>query len=101
SIFASTTAFRNQGRPGSISYMHYTPLDQAAHDRYQTHRLRTAAKQLEMEDALSEDSGRASALLRTKLADVLTAAWKVQLKGDSVDSAASAHNVDHTHVTRW
>ena len=28
SIFASTTTFRNQGRPGSISYMHYTPLDQ-------------------------------------------------------------------------
>ena len=30
SIFASTTTFRNQGRPGSISYMHYTPLDRDA-----------------------------------------------------------------------
>ena len=69
SIFASTTRFRNQGRPGAISYMHYTPLDQAAYDRYQTHRWQTLAKQMEMEHALSEEAQRETAVLRSKLED--------------------------------
>ena len=38
SIFASTTSFRNLGRPGSVSYIYYAPLDPAAYARYQTHR---------------------------------------------------------------
>jgi hypothetical protein len=101
SIFASTTAFRNQGRPGAISFLHYTPLDQAAYDRYQTHRWQTLAKQMEMEDVLAEDTNRENALLRSKLADYLSAAWKVQFRGASLDAAASEHNLDHGRLRRW
>ena len=74
-------AYRNQGRPGAISYLHYTPLDQAAYDRYQTHRWQTLAKQMEMEDALAEETNRENALLRSEIADTLVAAWKVQIDG--------------------
>ncbi len=87
SVFASTTAFRNQGRPGSISYMWYAPLDPAAYDRYQSHRATMLGKQLEMEDALSEDLGRENAALRPRIAEFLTAAWKVKFQGASPDKA--------------
>src|SRR5207245_2696259 len=40
SIFASTETFRNLGRPGSVSYLYYAPLDPAAFGRYQSHRWR-------------------------------------------------------------
>lgn len=92
SVFASTSAFRNQGRPGSISFMWYAPLDPAAYDRYQAHRWNMLGKQLEMEDALSEDLGRENAALRPKIAEFLTVAWKVQLQG--------AASPDKT-ITRW
>ena len=101
SIFASTTGFRNQGRPSAISYMHYTPLDQAAYDRFQTHQWQTLAKQMEMEDALSEDTNRENALLRSKVSDTLTAAWKVQFKGMPLDAAASEHNVEQVRLAKW
>ncbi|MES1262523.1 MAG: DUF1549 domain-containing protein, partial [Acidobacteriota bacterium] len=52
-IFASTQAFRNLGRPGSVSYIYNTPLDPEAANRYQAHRWRMYGKQLEMEEALS------------------------------------------------
>ena len=80
SIFASTTSFRNQGRPGSISYMHYTPLDQDAYDRYQAHRWRTLAKQLEMEDALVGGSATRNCRASLQAKGLLIAAWKVQFK---------------------
>ena len=76
SIFASTTNFRNLGRPGSVSFINYVPLDAAAYARYQAHRWRLYGKQLEMEEALGEDAQREYALLRPKLADTLIAAWK-------------------------
>ena len=38
-----------------------------AYDRYQAHRWRTLAKQLEMEHALSEEAQRETAVLRSKL----------------------------------
>ncbi|MDQ6699973.1 MAG: PSD1 and planctomycete cytochrome C domain-containing protein [Acidobacteriota bacterium] len=80
SMFASTTDFRNLGRPGSVSYIYYAPLDSAAFGRYQTARWRLYGKQLEMETALGEDSAREYALLRPKVADFLTAAWKLRAK---------------------
>ena len=101
SIFASTTSFRNQGRPGAISYMHYTPLDPAAHDRYQTHRWRTVAKQIEMEDVISEDAGRENALQRAKLSGSLVAAWKVLNQRLTASAAATEQNVDEAHVSKW
>jgi len=85
SIFASTEAFRNQGRPGSISFMWYVPLDPAAYDRYQSHRWNLLGKQLEMEDALSEDLGRENAALRPKIAEFLIAAWKAKFQGAPAD----------------
>jgi len=54
-IFANTRSFRDLGRPGSVSYLHYTPLDQAAWDRYMDHRRRMWAKRMEMEAAHDED----------------------------------------------
>jgi hypothetical protein len=101
SIFASTTSFRNQGRPGSISYMHYTPLDQAAYDRYQSARWQALSKQMEMEDALSEDLNRENGLLRQKIADVLTAAWQVRNEKSSRESAATAQNIDFALLEKW
>ena len=89
SVFASTSAFRNQGRPGSISFMWYVPLDPAEYDRYQAHRWNMLGKQLEMEDALSEDLGRENAALRPKIAEFLTAAWKVQFQGASPDKTTT------------
>ncbi|MDX1979578.1 MAG: DUF1553 domain-containing protein [Bryobacteraceae bacterium] len=82
SIFASTTQFRNYGRPGSISYMHYEPLDADAWARYEQHRRRTYAKQFEMEEALAEDLGRDSAPLRQSIAARLEAAWKAIHKNE-------------------
>ncbi len=89
SVFASTIAFRNQGRPGSISYMYYEPLDPAAYNRYETHRMSMLSKQLEMEDALSEDLGRENAALRPKITELLISAWKVQFKGAAPDAATT------------
>ncbi|MEO8127396.1 MAG: DUF1549 and DUF1553 domain-containing protein, partial [Bryobacteraceae bacterium] len=87
SIFASTEAFRNQGRPGSISFMWYVPLDPAAYDRYQSHRWNMLGKQLEMEDALSEDLGHENASLRPRIAEFLIGAWKVKFQGAAPDKA--------------
>ncbi|MGI8988568.1 MAG: PSD1 and planctomycete cytochrome C domain-containing protein [Bryobacteraceae bacterium] len=80
-MFASTQDFRNLGRPGSVSYIYYAPLDPAAYAEYQAHRWRMYGKQLEMEEALGEDQARDNALLRPKIADLLTAAWAVHAKG--------------------
>lgn len=101
SIFASTTAFRDQGRPGSISYMYYAPLDQAEYGRYMTHRARALAKRMEMEDALSEALGRENATLRPKLAGYLQAAWKVINKSAEPSAAAEAHGVEAKMLARW
>jgi hypothetical protein len=81
SIFASTRQFRNYGRPGSISYMHYEPLDPLAHGRYELQRKLMFAKQIEMEDALAEDGGRESAPLRVGVAESIRTAWAVLHQG--------------------
>lgn len=101
SIFASTVSFRNQGRPGAISYMHYEPLDPAAFSKYQAHRLRMLGKQMEMEDALSEDSGRENAAVRPKVGAFLTAAWYVEHAGDTPDTAARRAGVSERELSRW
>ncbi len=54
-IYANTKNFRELGRPGSVSYIYYAPLDRAAYGQWQDHRNRMYAKQMEMEDALGED----------------------------------------------
>lgn len=82
SIFASTTTWRNQGRPGSISYMHYAPLDARAADRYHMHRMRMLAKRLEMEDALAEHLNRENGAVRPRVAELLAAAWRVVAKNE-------------------
>jgi hypothetical protein len=76
-IFANTKQFRNHGRPGAIAYMHYAPVDEAAHAKYQLHRARMYAKQIEMEDAYSEDLGRDAAPYRAAVGRSLEAAWRV------------------------
>jgi cytochrome c553 len=89
SIFASTEIYRNLGRPGAVSYLYDAPLDPAAYGRYQAHRWRMYGKQLEMEEALAEDAAREYGLLRPKIAESLTAAWKAERKGTKPDSAAT------------
>jgi len=101
SIFASTRQFRNYGRPGSISFMHYEPLDADGYARYELHRRQMYAKQLEMEDALSEDLGRETAPLRQKVAESVHAAWQVIHRGATLDAAASTHGVEHKHLEKW
>src|SRR5262249_20055877 len=87
SIFASTEAFRNLGRPGAVSYIYYAPLDPAAYSRYQEHRWQMYGKQLEMEDAMAEDWTREYGLLRPRIAELLTAAWKVERHGAKSEDA--------------
>jgi cytochrome c553 len=91
-IFASTTQFRNHGRPGSIAYMYYAPVDEAAHARYHLHRSRMVAKQLEMEDAWAEDLGRDAAPYRARVGKSLEAAWRVLHQGSSPADK---------HITAW
>lgn len=74
-IFASTKQFRALGRPGAVSFVHYTPLDPDAHGRYQAHRWRIFAKQLELEEAYAEDLAREGSLHRPKLGEIKDAAW--------------------------
>jgi hypothetical protein len=81
--------------------MYYAPLDPAAYNRYQAQRWNMLSKELEMEDALSEDLGRENAALRPKVGDFLTAAWEVQFKGISPDAAAAGHNVERKQVEKW
>ncbi|HTM49982.1 MAG TPA: PSD1 and planctomycete cytochrome C domain-containing protein [Bryobacteraceae bacterium] len=88
SIFASTSIYRNLGRPGAVSYLYDAPLDPDEYGRYQAHRWRMYGKQLEMEEALAEDWARENGMLRTKVAEFLTAAWQVERKGVKPDSAA-------------
>jgi hypothetical protein len=95
SIFASTEDFRNLGRPGSVSYLYYAPLDPAAYGRYQEHRWRMFGKQLEMEEALAEDWTREYGLLRPKIADSLAAAWRLERQGVKLDGA------DAKQVEKW
>ncbi len=101
SIFASTRQFRNYGRPGSISYMHYEPLDADAHARYELHRRTMFAKQLEMEDALAEDLGRETAPLRQKIAASMEAAWKVIHRNAAAGDEATARGLDIGHLEGW
>ncbi|MGH9630079.1 MAG: DUF1549 and DUF1553 domain-containing protein, partial [Bryobacteraceae bacterium] len=101
SIFASTVSFRNQGRPGAVSWLYDAPLDPAAFARYQTHRWRMLAKQMEMEDALAQDLGREYAVLRPKVAAFLTVAWKVHAKGMALEAAAAEQNVGVKQAEKW
>jgi cytochrome c553 len=82
-IFASTQAFRNLGRPGSVSYIYNTPLDPAAYNQYQTRRWQMYAKQLEMEEASIEDWARESALHQTRSAE-----WMLGARAGATDKDA-------------
>ncbi len=82
-IFANTKAFRNLGRPGSVSYLHYTPLEPERYEAYQAHRERTWRKRLEMEDALAADLAGRRRELGERMADYLTAAFEAIKQGQS------------------
>ena len=96
SIFASTTAFRDLGSPGSVSHLYYAPLDPVAYDRYQAQRWRMLAKQIELENALNEDHTREYALLRPKLAELMTSSpqWAKWL--EAADAKAQS-----TYLKKW
>ncbi|MCC6585984.1 MAG: DUF1549 domain-containing protein [Bryobacterales bacterium] len=81
SIFASTQAFRNLGRPGSVSYMYYAPLDREAALRYDQHRRKVDDAFVAAEEALDEVNCARNPALRAELANYLAAAWEVRQKG--------------------
>jgi cytochrome c553 len=81
SIFASTRAFRNLGRPGAVSYIYYTPLDREAYERWQAHRRRMDELFIAAEEKLAEDHCRRGVEQRRRLADYLVAAWEVRTRG--------------------
>ncbi|MFN0171637.1 MAG: PSD1 and planctomycete cytochrome C domain-containing protein [Bryobacteraceae bacterium] len=89
-IFASTKNFRELGRPGSVSYVHYTPLDQAAYDRWQRHREAMWAKRMKMEEALAEDKS-----LRFEVAPYMVAAWR------AVHEGKVAGGLDRAVLSKW
>ncbi len=97
-IYASTLDFRNLGRPGAVSHINSVPLDPAAYNAYLAHRWRTAAKMLEMEEAMSEDYAREGALRRPKIAAQLKAAWQVHATGAKLEDAAPT---DAKEVAAW
>jgi cytochrome c553 len=101
SIFASTKDFRNLGRPGSVSYIYYAPLDPAAYAKYQAHRWRLYGKEIEMEEAMAEDATRENTLLRPKIGAFLTAAWKVRHKGLTVAAAAEEQGLETKQLEKW
>ena len=94
-IFASSTNFRNLGRPGAVSYIYYEPLDRESYARYQDHRARMYARQMEMEDALAEDLEARTKEWEARLAGDIVTAWKVQ-HGSPPPSAADA-----VMLARW
>ncbi len=94
-IFANTTQFRNHGRPGSIGFMYYAPVDEDARARYELHRTRMYAKMLEMEDAYAEDFGRDEAPYRSRLASTLETAWRV------IHEGAESPATDRKHLDHW
>ncbi len=53
-IFASSKNFRDLGRPGGAAVSYLATLEPEAQARYQAHRKRMYAKQMEMEQALAE-----------------------------------------------
>jgi cytochrome c553 len=95
-IFANTTQFRNHGRPGSIGYMHYAPVDPAEHARYELHKSRMYAKMLEMEDAYAEDFGRDEAPYRNRIGASLEWAWRKIHQNASLPDGA-----DQRHLDAW
>jgi hypothetical protein len=101
SMFASTQTFRNLGRPGSVSYLYYAPLDPAAHGVYQAHRWRMYSKRIELEDAAGEDATRENALLRPKLSAYLIAAWRVHAQKQNTATVAEAAGLEQKLLTRW
>jgi hypothetical protein len=81
SIFASTRAFRNLGRPGAVSYLYYTSLDPEASSRYDLHRRQIDQSFIAAEEALAEHLCARNPAMRAQLPDYLAAAYDVRTKG--------------------
>ena len=100
-IFANTKAFRDLGRPGAVSYLHYTPLEPERYEAYQAHRERTWRKRLEMEEALAADLAGRQRELGERLADYLTAAFAVIEQGQSAAEQTTKRTLDPDIQERW
>ncbi len=94
-MFASSTNFRNLGRPGAVSYIYYEPLDREAYARYQDHRSRVYAKQMEMEEVLGGDLEAKAKEWEARLASDIVTAWKVQR------GAKAPTGTDAVTLARW
>lgn len=100
-IFANTKAFRDLGRPGTVSYLHYTPLEPERYEAYQAHRERTWRKRLEMEEALAADLEVRQLGLGERLADYLTTAFEAVKQGQSASEQATKRGLDVDVQQRW
>jgi cytochrome c553 len=94
-ILASTKNFRDNGRPGAVSYIYYAPLDKAAYARYQDHRTRMYAKQIEMEAAYTEELAVHDAAAVARLREVLPMVRRFQSTGEREAS------LDILELDRW
>lgn len=77
-IFASSKNFRNNGRPGAVSYINYVPLDPPAYEQYQQAKRRMHLKLMEAEDALAEEHEAINGSLRPQVEAYLLAAWNMR-----------------------
>lgn len=101
SIFAGTKSFRNLGRPSSVAYLYYAPLDREAYERREAHREAMYAKQMEMEQVLAEEKARAYLQLRPRLGDYMMAAWSVEHEGASSPELARKKGLDPVILEKW
>jgi hypothetical protein len=86
-IFASTLSFRNLGRPGSVSYINYVPLDPSEYSRYEAQRWRMFSTQIELEEAFGEDFTRGLTLNGPKVQGAIIEAWKAKHDGGNPASS--------------
>lgn len=100
-IFANTKAFRNLGRPGSVSYLHYSPLEPRQYEAHQAHRERTWRKRLEMEEALAADLAGRRSELGEHMADYLITAFELIKQGASSSEQASRRALNSEIQQRW
>jgi len=93
-IYANTRNFRDLGRPGSVSYIYYGPLDLAANEKYQQHRQRMYRKRIEMEEAHYRDLAAHHEGLSSRIADYFLAAWQIHKQSRSADQVAMAFTLE-------
>jgi hypothetical protein len=100
SIFAST---KNLAKvEGVVSELYFVPLvpkDDAA--RYQAYQDRIKAKKAAIDEVVEDQGRRDVDRMRPRLADYMTAAWKVYAGGATLEDTARGRNLDPRVLGKW